>query len=213
MNPATHTRLVVAFAVVTALLGVGSYADLIPDAYTWGFGVFTAILGLARRVIVGVGDAMDDGQLNGSFDPEAGGKRPGARNDITRPLVVLAALLGLLSLLSACEMLKRVAVPLAQLGLEVAAQREVIRPGDRVLIGQGLAYIAEENATTRDKVVRLSELGLAAAVERGALKPGDVLIIEAAGAIIERAIEPEVKTAGSEPEGPLWEREGGLLNP
>jgi hypothetical protein len=89
-------------------------------------------------------------------------------------------------------------VPLSELGLSLAQSRGVIQPGDRVLIGQGLALIIDDASSTRDKVVRLSALGVQAAVDRGALQEGDALLIQSATAIIDRAL-PRAETSAKQP--------------
>jgi hypothetical protein len=89
-------------------------------------------------------------------------------------------------------------VPLSELGLSLAQSRGVIQPGDRVLIGQGLALIIDDASSTRDKVVKLSALGVQAAVDRGALQEGDALLIQSATAIIDRAL-PRAETSAKQP--------------
>jgi hypothetical protein len=79
-------------------------------------------------------------------------------------------------------------VALAELGLNVAAAKGKITPGDNVAIQRGLAIVTNPADPTSVKVFSLAELGLQAAVARGVIKQGDALIIQEGAAIIKSAI-------------------------
>lgn len=79
-------------------------------------------------------------------------------------------------------------VALAELGLNVAAAKGKITPGDNVAIQRGLAIVTNPADPTSVKVFSIAELGLQAAVARGAIKQGDALIIQEGAAIIKSAI-------------------------
>lgn len=103
----------------------------------------------------------------------------------------MKAILALLipCLLLSCAGLKDNAVPLAELGLAAAAAKGVIKPGDAVLISEGIALIASD-ADKQTKIIALKDLGAQAAVEAGKLSPGDKVLIDKASAIIVPAVVP-----------------------
>jgi len=91
-------------------------------------------------------------------------------------------------------------VSLASLGLDVAAAKGKIAPGQVITIKQGVAVISDPTASATDKVVKLEHLGLQEAVASGKLAPGDSLIIQQATAIIQQAVEtPAPAPAAKQP--------------
>lgn len=78
-------------------------------------------------------------------------------------------------------------VQLAELGLDVAAAKGKIKPGDAIAIKSGLAVVTSPD-TSAVKAFKLSDIGLQAAVERGLVKPGDAILIQQAAAIITPAV-------------------------
>lgn len=87
---------------------------------------------------------------------------------------------------------------LAELGLDVAAAKGKIKPGDKIAIKQGLAVVSSPDTATV-KAFKLADLGLAAAVDRGLVKPGDAIVIQQAEAII----KPAVIAATTAPKAPV----------
>jgi len=108
----------------------------------------------------------------------------------------ILSLLILPVLLLACAGLKDNAVPLTQLGLATAAAKGIIKPGDVVSIGQGIATITSD-APTSAKVIALEHLGAQAAVDAGKLSPGDKLLIDEATAILVPAVVPTAPAASA----------------
>ncbi|MEZ5386472.1 MAG: hypothetical protein R3F13_13250 [Prosthecobacter sp.] len=105
-----------------------------------------------------------------------------------------------LAALCACENFKTAAVPLAELGLEVAVAKGLIKSGDAVLITKSAAIITSDEDATR-KAVSLATLGADAAVASGKLSPGDKLLIDKATAIVVPAMT-EAKNQPSVPVSP-----------
>ncbi|MFZ2276309.1 MAG: hypothetical protein WAW39_00865 [Prosthecobacter sp.] len=120
----------------------------------------------------------------------------------TKPLL-LAGCLCMLSLSSCAGIAAfmaspagQVTVALADLGLNVAAAKGKIAPGDNVAIQRGLAIVTNPADPTSLKVFSLAELGLSTAVSKGVLKQGDALLIQEAGVIIKSAfLEPQIPSA------------------
>jgi hypothetical protein len=191
------------FAVATAILGFASYAEALPKEYAAVVGLITAVLLGIKEIVVVIGDIADDGVRNDSFKPDG------------RKLLSVLLLIGL-SVSTLCSVgcsqlsvsqraaLAQSIVPLSDLGLSLAQSRGVIQEGDKILIGQGVALIMDDAASTRDKVIKFSALGVQAAVERGVLKEGDALIIQRATAIIQSAADSEVILEGPEPSAPTF---------
>lgn len=100
------------------------------------------------------------------------------------------------------ETLKRVAVPLADLGLTYAVQRGYLEPGDSVAIANGLAVVvSEESGET--KLMELARLGADQAVRKGVLQEGDRVLIQNATDAILIPADPEGLTSGKSPEDVL----------
>lgn len=90
----------------------------------------------------------------------------------------------------------QVTVALADLGLNMAAAKGKISPGDNVAIQRGLAIVTNPADPTSLKVFSLAELGLQTAVSKGVIKQGDALLIQEAGVIIKNAvIAPQLLSA------------------
>lgn len=123
--------------------------------------------------------------------------------NVPTKLPLLVACLCMLSL-SSCAGLAafmaspagQVTVALADLGLNVAAAKGKIAPGDNVAIQRGLAIVTNPEDPTSLKVFSLAELGLSTAVSKGVIKQGDALLIQEAGVIIKSAfLEPQIPSA------------------
>lgn len=78
-------------------------------------------------------------------------------------------------------------VQLSALGLELAAAKGKIKPGDSIALQKGLAIVTSPDTATV-KTFKLAEIGLQAAVDRGLVKPGDAILIQQAEAIIKPAV-------------------------
>ncbi len=101
------------------------------------------------------------------------------------------------------ESLKRVAVPLADLGLAYAVQRGYLEPGDSVAITDGLAVVVSEQSG-ETKLMELARLGVDQAVRKGVLQEGDrVLIRDATEGILIPATPAEGVTSGKSAEDVL----------
>lgn len=85
----------------------------------------------------------------------------------------------------------KVVVPLASVGLNIAAARGAIKPGDLVTIAKTYAVITSPG-TLESKIVPLAELGLQEAVDRGKIKPGEALIIQDGLTAIKEPEKPPV---------------------
>ncbi|WP_397384722.1 hypothetical protein [Prosthecobacter sp.] len=79
-------------------------------------------------------------------------------------------------------------IALADLGLNLAAAKGKITPGDNVAIQRGLAIVTNPADPTSIKVFSLAELGLQTAVNKGVIKQGDALLIQEGAAIIKNAV-------------------------
>lgn len=96
----------------------------------------------------------------------------------------------------------RATVSLAELGLDVAAAKGKISPGQVVNVKQGIAVVTDPGDSTVSKVFKLEDLGIKAAVQTGKLQPGDAVIIQQASAIVQSAVqppEPPVQPSGKAP--------------
>lgn len=216
MHPNTHKLLLILFVIVTALLGLGAVLDpaTLPAKYAGAAAIATGALAFLKGLIVRVGDALDDGKLNGSFQPE-----PEADKSVRAPLkpwdhvnffwvlaLVLPCLLG-----SCADFWQRPGVKsfalttaegalvVANMQLDVALADWMASKEDSVAaqIAKGLAVQAKEAA--------LREARRALADERAKL---DKQPVNAAPA---PAPTPTATATTRVLEGAWWEREGGIF--
>lgn len=192
MNRTLHILSVISFAI-TVFLGVLSQLDpsFMPAKCAGYTLTLTVILKAVQMALLKIGDRADDGLLNGSFDPE----KPVVKKDTTPPsaLPLLALCSALLSLASCTAPQQDAAFKLTELGLQTAANRGVIKPGDALVIGQGVAVLTNPESDERDTVMRLADLGAKAAVSRGLLAPGDAVLILDGAAIVSRAVQADAE--------------------
>lgn len=80
--------------IITLLLGLSAYQELLPPKYAVWMGVTTGILGALQKAIIEIGDLLDDGIKNGSFPPKDGNP------SVLRQWYLFPLLLGTLSLAS-----------------------------------------------------------------------------------------------------------------
>lgn len=83
-------------------------------------------------------------------------------------------------------------VSLGSIGLSYAALKGTIRPGDLILITDGLAVVRSPQASVPDKFMSLTELGLAAAVAQGRIRPGEAILIQEGAATLVRDFMPSL---------------------
>lgn len=217
--------LTIISGTASAVLGMAAYQDLLPAAYAAWTGGVTFVCLLILAIVGKIGDAVDDGQINGSYDPSAKSPPPRSNSNDSAgggtgrgPLAIalLACCLATLALPGCATRLSpaqqqqlwegavRITVGFGQIGLEAAAQRGLIEPGDAMLISNGAAILSSA-AETRAKIVALKDLGVQAAVDKGVLQEGDRVFIQEASAVIERELPPvsaPATTAAKQPVTP-----------
>lgn len=101
-------------------------------------------------------------------------------------LITIAA--SCIAILASCQLFTTVGVPLAELGLEIAAEKGVIKDGDTIKIANKAAAIIVSEDGLDKKAIALTELGAQVAVDQGKLSPGDKLYIDKGAAIVIPAI-------------------------
>jgi|GEM_PF-1777558 len=126
--------------------------------------------------------------------------------NVPTKLPLLIACLCLLTLSSCAPFTAFMASPagqatlaLADLGLNAAAAKGKISPGDNVAIQRGLAIVTNPADPATLKVFTLAELGLQTAVNKGVIKSGDALLIQEAGVIIKSAVMQPQTPAAKQP--------------
>ena len=85
----------------------------------------------------------------------------------------------------------KVVVPLASIGMNIAAARGDLPPGTVVTVAKTYAILTQPGSL-ESKIVPLAELGLQEAVDRGKIKPGEALIIQDGLTAIKEPEKPPV---------------------